>query len=83
MEKLSKTLHLGHRSSIQTLRSKNGVYKFDLKYLTGDTNRPMSITVNNYDPVTVHFRKQQQHGAIRQMPILQRLIYILMVGKTK
>lgn len=34
---------------------KTGVYKFDLKYLTGDTNRPMSITVNNYDPVTVHF----------------------------
>lgn len=34
---------------------KAGVYKFDLKYLTGDTNRPMSIAVNNYDPVTVHF----------------------------
>lgn len=34
---------------------KAGTYKFDIKYLTGDTNRPMSITVNNYDPVIVQF----------------------------
>lgn len=32
-----------------------GVYKFDIRYLTGDTNRPMAITVNNYDPVIVYF----------------------------
>ena len=34
---------------------KAGTYKFEIKYLTGDTNRPMSITVNNYDPVIVQF----------------------------
>ncbi len=35
--------------------NKTGVYKFEIRYLTGDTNRPMSVTVNNYDPVTVNF----------------------------
>lgn len=34
---------------------KAGVYRFDIKYLTGDTNRPMEISVNNYDPTFVNF----------------------------
>ncbi len=33
---------------------KTGVYKFDICYL-GDAGRPLSITVNNYDPVIVTF----------------------------
>lgn len=34
---------------------KAGVYRFDIKYLTGDTNRPLAITVNGYDPVMAYF----------------------------
>lgn len=36
---------------------KAGIYKFDLQFLTGDTNRPLSVSVNNYDPVTVQFQQ--------------------------
>ena len=39
---------------------KAGVYKFDVVYLTADTDRPLAVTVNNYDPVIVLFKETTQ-----------------------
>jgi hypothetical protein len=42
---------------------KGGVYKFDIHYLTGDTNRPLSITINSYDAVLTTFTQTTNHWA--------------------
>lgn len=38
-----------------------GVYKFEIKYMTGDTNRPLAITVNGYDAMTARFTETTDH----------------------
>ena len=60
---------------------KAGTYKFDIKYLTGDTNRPMSITITT-TLSSSNFHKQPLRGEIRLMPIPQQPTCTLIPVKT-
>jgi len=43
------------------LINKTGIYKFEVQYMTGDISRPLAITVNNHDPMTVQFTETTQN----------------------
>lgn len=61
-EKYVENIHSGSALEYHDISmEKGGVYKFDIYYLSASTDRPLAVTINEYDPVYVYLTEASQH----------------------